>query len=192
MKHSVPKKIVLIGASTGGPGQIKKIIASLPLLKETSIVIAQHMACGFMESFTSSLQTLSKNEIRLVRDNTIFHNTQIHICEGDTEVHLVNSQLHFSYHTAQSNTYNPNINKLFHSFVPFSNKIKILCVILTGIGDDGVNACLELSNNGAVCMTETQQSAIVDGMPHRAREFVPNIGAFSIDELIHKINEFCK
>lgn len=192
MKHSVPKKIVLIGASTGGPGQIRKIIASLPPLEETTIVIAQHMASGFIESFASSLQELSQNKITLVTDNTLCHSAQIYICEGDTQIDIKNSMLYFSHNQPKSNTYNPNINKLFLSFVPCSQKIETLCVILTGIGDDGVRACLELSKNGTLCMTETQQSAIVDGMPHRARESVPNIEVFSMQEIIHKIAEFCK
>ncbi|MDD2449035.1 MAG: chemotaxis protein CheB, partial [Sulfurimonas sp.] len=55
MSYRVPKKIVLIAASTGGPGQIEKIIKALPKLNDTSIVIAQHMVVGFMDSFAKRL-----------------------------------------------------------------------------------------------------------------------------------------
>ncbi len=42
-------------------------------------------------------------------------------------------------------------------------------VILTGIGDDGVDGCKELSLSGCTCLTETEQSAIVDGMTSRSK-----------------------
>ena len=54
-------------------------------------------------------------------------------------------------------------------FVPLSDDYEILSVILTGIGSDGIDACKNLTNNGAACITESQHSAIVDGMPNRAR-----------------------
>jgi two-component system chemotaxis response regulator CheB len=56
LKNSTPSKIVLIGASTGGPGQIEKIINALPKLHDTSVIIAQHMALGFMPSFAKRLK----------------------------------------------------------------------------------------------------------------------------------------
>ena len=65
-------------------------------------------------------------------------------------------------------------------------------MILTGIGDDGVSACKELSLNGASCITESQKSAIVDGMPSRARLFVPNIEVEDINTIVKTISEFCE
>ena len=59
------KKIVLIGASTGGPGQIQKIISSIKTLDNTTVVIAQHMVSGFIESFASRLQDQSELNINL-------------------------------------------------------------------------------------------------------------------------------
>jgi two-component system chemotaxis response regulator CheB len=66
----------------------------------------------------------------------------------------------------------------------------ILSVILTGIGDDGINAVKELSTHGAKCLTEGVKSAIVDGMPSRARKEVPNIEILELDEIVQKIKEF--
>jgi len=69
LSFSVPKKVVLIGASTGGPGQIQKIIDSLPILSNTSIVIAQHMVDGFINSFTKRLQVNSDNSVKLIQNH---------------------------------------------------------------------------------------------------------------------------
>ena len=67
LKSAIPKRIVLIGASTGGPGQIQKIVTSLPVLNNCSVVIAQHMVNGFFESFSSILQKNTKNHIKMIQ-----------------------------------------------------------------------------------------------------------------------------
>ena len=87
---------------------------------------------------------------------------------------------------------NIDINTVFNSYVAFVKDIEILCVILTGIGEDGVDATKELSLNGARSITETAESAIVDGMPCRARKIVPNIEVYHISDIITKIKEFCR
>jgi len=188
LKHLEPRKIVLIGASTGGPGQIQKIISSLPKLQNTTIVIAQHMVDGFMQSFANGLQNLSHNSISVIKNNQIFEKNNIYVCEGETK--LTNNN--FSKTNSSSDSYNPNINIFFNSFTPLARDTQILCVILTGIGDDCVEACKNLSLNGARCITEGQESAIVDGMPSRARALVPNIEVYNIETVIKKISEFCE
>jgi len=81
---------------------------------------------------------------------------------------------------------------LFNSFLPLSKEIEILCVVLTGIGDDGVNACSALNANGARCLTETSESAIVDGMPKAARLLIPEIEVYDVDEIVKEIKKFCE
>ena len=189
MKSVTLKKIVLIGASTGGPGQIEKIISSLPILRNSSIIIAQHMVVGFLESFASRMQSNAQNNVSVITNKQKLQSNHIYVAEGNTFLH----QNNFLFETSLSsnNSYNPNINILFSSFVPLVKELDILCVILTGIGDDGVNACKELSNHGARCITESEKSAIVDGMPNRARSLVDNIEVHDINEIIKIIHEFC-
>ncbi len=192
MKHSVPKKIILIGASTGGPGQIQKIINSIPKLNSTTVIVAQHMVDGFIESFANQLKDSSHNSVSVIKDEQLLQNSHIYLCEGQTQIKKEDSALHFSQKRVAENSFNPDINKLFNSFIPLTKDIKILSVILTGIGDDGVSACKELSLNGASCITESQKSAIVDGMPSRARLLVPNIEVEDINTIVKTISEFCE
>lgn len=191
MKPSVPKKIVLIGASTGGPGQIIKIIKSLNL-NNTSVVIAQHMINGFLESFAQNLQSYISNKVLIVNNKTYLKSSTIYVCEGETTLEKENNKFVFVSKSSLENNYNPNINIIFNSFVKFSSEFEILVVILTGIGDDGVDACINLNKNSVRCITETKESAIVDGMPSRARLLVSNIEIYDLQEIIKLINEFCE
>jgi len=191
LSYYPPSKLVLIGASTGGPGQIQKIISALPALQNTSIVIAQHMVKGFIPSFASRLNNGSINPINIIHEGDLLTSSNIYICDGVTSVYKQNSQLHFKQENSAQNRFNPDINHLFNSFAPFNREMEILSVILTGIGDDGVNGCMNLSLGGAKCLTESEKSAIVDGMPSRARSEVKGIEVLDIDGIVNMIKEFC-
>ena len=191
LKHLKPKKIVLIGASTGGPGQINKIIKSLCRLKNTSIVIAQHMADGCIESFTNGLQKSNLFDTKMTKNGRFLDSDTIYVCENSVSLMQDKNSLVFIENAKIKNSFNPDINLVFNSFVPLCHDIEVLVVILTGIGDDGVQACVNLSDNGARCITETSKSAIIDGMPNRARELVANIEVCEIDEIVEIISEFC-
>jgi len=175
-------KIVLIGASTGGPKKISKIISSLEDLNDSVVIIAQHMAHDFLGSFSNELNKISKNKVLIAQNNTKITPKHIYICEEKTY------QKNGIFIKEKSNHFNPDINALFNSFVGVNSEV--LGVILTGIGDDGVEGCVNLSQNQATCITETKKSAIIDGMPSRARE--KNITAFDFDEILAKIVEFVK
>ena len=146
------------------------------------------MVDGFMDSFANRFLNISHNKISVVKNNQTFENNNIYICEGETK--LTNNS--FSKKSSSPDSYNPNINILFNSFTSLTKDLQILCVILTGIGDDGVEACKNLSLNGVRCITESEKSAIVDGMPSRARALVPNIEVNDIDNIVKIISEFCE
>jgi len=191
LQHLELKKIILIGASTGGPGQIKKIIQVLPSLNNCSIIIAQHMADGFLESFINNLNKDTTNSLKMADAEKMLLNNTIYICEKSIAIEETSDGLYFKKQIHVANSFNPNINIIFNSFVQLSKNIEILGVILTGIGDDGIQACVKLSEKGTRCITETHESAIIDGMPSRARELVANIEAYDIDKITKIICEFC-
>jgi len=190
LQYLEPKKIVLIGASTGGPGQIKKIIQALPSLHHCSIIIAQHMSDGFLESFVSNLNKDTTNTIKMADSEKILLENTIYVCEKSITIEQTSNNVYFKKQLHVANSFNPNINLIFNSFLQLSQNVEILSVILTGIGDDGIQACVKLSENGTRCITETNQSAIIDGIPSRARELVTNIEAYDIEEIIKIICEF--
>lgn len=191
MRSFEPHKIVIIGASTGGPGQIEKIVTVLERLHNTTVIIAQHMAADFIPSFVKRLQQYSKNQVSLALHDEQLQTGTIYLCSGITTLRREGYRAYFSVCASLENRYNPDIDSIFGSLVPFSGEIKILGVILTGIGDDGVNGCKALSLQGASTITQDAKSAIVDGMPSRARKEIEGIMVGNIEEIRDKIKEFC-
>ncbi len=110
----------------------------------------------------------------------------------EASVSMNENRLLFKVEPSQDHKYNPDINTVFNSFVNYAQKIEILGVILTGIGDDGVEGCKQLSIGGAKAITQDAQSAIVDGMPSRARKEIEGIEIGDTDYIKNKIVEFCR
>lgn len=185
-------KIVLIGASTGGPGEVQKIVSSLPKLQNSAVVIAQHMAVEFLPSFVKRLQEYSINNIYISEDELPLREGNIYFCNKISEVFLKGSNLYFHVKPFEGAfSYNPSIDAVFNSFTPFCKDLEILSVILTGIGSDGVDGCKYLSLCGSRVITQTQADAIVDGMPARARESIKNIEVYKTQKIIEEIVRFC-
>lgn len=189
--NSQLERVILIGASTGGPGQLEKIIDALPKLKHTTIIIAQHMALDFIPSFVKRLDNHSNNNIQIVTDALRLEAGNIYICQGVSTIHSTSFGLEFHVISSKEHRYNPEINTLFSSFVPFVKSYKTLCAILTGIGEDGISGCKELSLAGARTITQTQESAIVDGMPLRARQSIEAIEVYDVNGIKNQIVGFC-
>jgi len=190
LKHLEPNKIVFIGASTGGPGQIHIILEALECLHNTTIVIAQHMAEEFLASFVERITELYISDVVLIKDGMQMQKNTIYVCRKSVVVTKKRGLLVFNETEYVKHSFNPDINLLFNSIVENSNVKDLLGVLLTGIGDDGVKGCISLSEHGSKCITQTKESAIIDGMPGRAREFVPNIEVYNLKGIINTINEF--
>jgi two-component system chemotaxis response regulator CheB len=190
LKSLEHNKLILIGASTGGPAQIEKIIASLDTNFDATMIIAQHMGEDFIPSFVKRLGEKSLFPISLAEDGMVMQNRNIYITSHNTELVRNNQTLSFRITLLPKSFYNPDITSLFKSTAKLLYGMPTLALILTGIGDDGVDGMIELYNAGASCIAESQESAIVYGMPARALEKIPTIEVASLEQIIQKIKEF--
>ncbi len=148
------------------------------------------MADGFIESFASRLQNSNINEVSVIKNSTPLESGKIYICEADVKLEI--NSLTFTKEKSAINTFNPSIDTIFNSFAGLHKGFEIMSIILTGIGNDGVKSCINLQKHGAVCITESQDSAIIDGMPKSARESVPDIKAYDIQKIVKTVSEFCQ
>jgi len=181
---------VLIGASTGGPAHIEKILSRLPAPLPFSIVIAQHMGAEFLPSFVQRLRLKTSHDIVLAQEGMSLCSQRVYITSNTTTLQLHNSLLHFSVQNSSTARFNPDIDALFTSFTQLSNLKNILAIILTGIGDDGINGCIALASRGVRCLAESQKTAIVYGMPARAKEQVSGVAVLDLYEIIEQIKKF--
>lgn len=183
------QKIVLIGASTGGPGHLKKILSEVDGHFSMSIIIAQHMNSTFIPSFINQFASELKMPVHSINHDMELKPSQIYICPSNCHLHKNHYTLCVGPLHAET-AYNPSVDTLFLSAVPFCKEHDILAVLLTGIGQDGALGLSELQKQGASCIAESEKSAIVFGMPKRAVEINPNIQAKHLNDIILAIKAF--
>ncbi|EDZ61214.1 response regulator receiver modulated CheB methylesterase [Sulfurimonas gotlandica GD1] len=168
------QKVVLIGSSTGGPGLIEQICSSLPQNFKHPVCIVQHMPEQFTKTFAARLD-------RSCVLNVIESAHNMELLPGNVYVARGGVHMNFSKKTSGkvviredenkgNNFFQPSANDMMHSALSVFNGPDIIGVILTGIGDDGADAMVELKKAGAYTLGESEESATVYGMPKEAYE----------------------
>lgn len=184
------QKIVLIGASTGGPGHLKKILSAMSDDFSMSIVIAQHMNSTFIPSFINQFSNELKANVSSIDAPLELKPTNIYICPNNCRIHKQDFTIKVEPLLGIETPYNPSVDTLFFSAASYCREANILAVLLTGIGQDGAHGMDELQKSGAQCIAENEKSAIVYGMPKRALEINPNIQSQHLDDIILSIKKF--
>lgn len=179
-------KLLLIGSSTGGPNQLKYLLKDVDV-KNTCVVIAQHMSSNYITSFVDKFNEEALSEVVLLNDKELLSN-KIYICAKNT-VLSGNLSIMALWQDIQT-SFKPSVDLLFKSAISLAKTNKILAVVLTGMGDDGAKSLLELYKTGARCLCENEADSVVYGMPKRAKDLNPHLRPMSLKEIKTEILNF--
>jgi two-component system, chemotaxis family, protein-glutamate methylesterase/glutaminase len=164
--------IVVIGASTGGPGALESIINNLPTNLTIPVVIAQHMPARFLETFADRLNANSLFQVKLAHKGEVLQNGKVYIAPGDNnlkvEISVATGKPMFTYTNTTFSEFNfPSVDCLFES-VANTYGSRCIGVILTGMGRDGAKGLLQIKQSGGVTIAQDEQTSVVYGMPKAA------------------------
>jgi len=165
-------KLVLIGASTGGPSLIEEILSSLPANYPHPICIVQHMPEGFTANFAKRLDKISQIEVVEAKSGELLTPAKAIIGKGGRHMHFAKKASGAIMVKLVPNTmkrfFVPSVDEMFLSIIKVFDPKNILAVELTGIGDDGADGMVELKKRGAYTIAESEETAVVYGMPKEA------------------------
>lgn len=170
--HIVPYsneyKILLIGASTGGPVAVASVLKGLKRDFPLGIVIVQHIETGFDVGYASWLSDETGWKVRLAKDNdfptkreAILAPTDKHLVFRGTKVFLDDGPKVLNQ--------KPSIDVLFESAAPIWGK-QLIAILLTGMGSDGAEGCLKIKSSGGVTLVQDKETSTIFGMPKAAIE----------------------
>lgn len=183
-------KLILIGTSTGGPGHLKKILSKLHVGFDIPIVIAQHMNEVFIKSFVKQFDDELPFDFYLASDKHIIKSSSMYICGNHCEFNEAKLGLMLEKADNVDSHYNPSVNHLFMSAVKLCSKYDVLAILLTGIGSDGAMGLSKLQEAGATCIAESEESAIVFGMPKKAAELNSAIKVMNLERIADYVKNF--
>jgi two-component system chemotaxis response regulator CheB len=161
------RKLVAIGASTGGPVVLRAILAELPSSYALPIVIVQHMSPGFVTGFAEWLSTAAGFPVSIAAHGTFLAGGRAYLAPDGFQMG-VSRDMHITLSRAEpEHGMSPSVSYLFRSIH------KDLCcstaaVLLTGMGKDGARELRHLKDNGAVTIVQDRATAAVYGMPGEA------------------------
>jgi len=184
------RKIVAIGASTGGVQAIEELTKYLKP-NHPAIVITQHMPIGFTDSFAKRLNyLLPYSDVKEAKEGDKLLPGRILIAPGN--LHMEVKKEGFIYAVTlkdfpKVNSHKPSVNVLFSSM---SKEVKSqgIGIILTGMGDDGATKLLAMKESGAATYAENEKSCVVYGMPRKAVEIGAVKQSLDLIQLAHVIN----
>jgi two-component system chemotaxis response regulator CheB len=168
--YIAPKHIIAIASSTGGPSALLEIFSKVPLTSTAGIVVAQHMPDKFTRTFAERLDKRGAVRTSEAVDGDRLGKLTGFVCPGRQcmEVHQNGLELKIAIGVPKpDDRYVPSADRLLKS-VAAACGARSVGVILTGMGDDGVEGARAIRDAGGMVIAEAQETAVVYGMPGAA------------------------
>lgn len=165
-------QLIAIGASTGGPTAIERVICSLPEDFDIPIIVCQHMPTMFIPQFVQRLGSLTNLEVVSATKGMSPTAGVVMFCPGHANLILQEEEgevvVDFTDKVFKEYN-NPSINAMMQSAAEVY-KNKMVGVLLTGMGKDGVKGMTAIHDAGGKTIAQDKESSVIYGMPKAASE----------------------
>lgn len=171
-----PSKLVMeaigIGISTGGPNALGELIPALPGDLPVPVLVVQHMPPGFTASLAEHLAKRSTLRVREAKEGESLQPGTVYLAPGGQ--HMVvrsrrnedGTSLRFIglNQNPPEHSCRPSVDVLFRSMAAHFEG-GVLAVVMTGMGSDGAEGVRALKRRHCHCLTQSEDSCVVYGMP---------------------------
>lgn len=159
--------VVLIGSSTGGPAVVELLLQDLPGDFPLPILIAQHMPPKFTAVFAKRLNDCTDLVVEEVDGPIPLEPGKALIGRGGSDLTLGQRghKLVALSSPEDSSPWHPSVSRMVKSAMVYVQPEKIICVQLTGMGNDGAHAMSEVFHQGGRTVAQSEKSSAVFGMP---------------------------
>ncbi len=166
----MPRWLVVVASSTGGPTALLEVFTQLPASASAALVVAQHMPERFTKTFAERLDRLSTFTVEESSDVQVLRPGHAIIGAGGRCIEVVRrgaELLTKSVPVDAADRYVPSADRLFESAARAMGA-RTIGVVLTGMGDDGAKGTLAIRDAGGTILAESADTAVVYGMPGAA------------------------
>lgn len=161
------KKLVVIGASTGGPKAVLDVMRALPAGLPAAFLIVQHMPKGFTLSFAERISWQSKIKTKEAEDDDIILADRAYVAPAGYHMALEKDDNRLKVKLNQDapvNYVRPSVDVTLNSAVKLFGK-NVISVILSGIGKDGLEGCRKIKEKDGIVIAQDKETSVVWGMP---------------------------
>ncbi|MEY2832217.1 MAG: hypothetical protein RLZZ574_1475, partial [Cyanobacteriota bacterium] len=156
-------ELVAIGVSTGGPNALAILLSQLPADFPVPIAIVQHMPPVFTKLLAERLNAKCPLQVEEARSGVRLTPGCIWLAPGDYHLTVkrdVNGLFLETNQNPAENSCRPSVDVLLRSIAPICRgNFSTLAVILTGMGQDGLQGCREISHVGGKIIAQDEASS---------------------------------
>ncbi len=160
-------QLAVIGASTGGPVAVEKVLKTLPANYSLPILLIQHMPASFTGAFAERLDKICAISVKEAEEGDQLQAGTAYIAPGGRQMCLKKNgrgSIISIEDEPVSTTYKPSVDITFNS-IANAYRGRVLAIVLTGMGSDGCNGAKMLREKGATVWAQDEASCVVYGMP---------------------------
>ncbi len=160
-----PIRLVVFGASAGGPDALATVIPALPADLPVPVLVVQHMPATFTADLATRIDATSALDVREAVDGETLAAGRVHVAPGGRHLKVVGGPEPRALLSDDppENGCRPSVDVLLRSAVPVYGS-GVLVVIMTGMGSDGLRGVRAVKEAGGVCLTQSPRSSSVYGM----------------------------
>jgi two-component system, chemotaxis family, protein-glutamate methylesterase/glutaminase len=160
-------RVIAIAASTGGPAALARVLGELPAQFPVPVLVVQHIARGFVSGLASWLNTTCSLEVKVAEEGDQLIPSTVYLACDDFHMG-VSPALRITLDGAPPiGGFRPSATYLFGSVGKIFGASAV-AVILTGMGEDGVEGLRALRTVRGQVLVQDQSSSVVFGMPGAA------------------------
>jgi two-component system chemotaxis response regulator CheB len=160
-------ELCVIGASTGGPAAVQRLLQRLPARFPFPVVVVQHMPPGFTDPFARRLDSLSRLRVTEAAEGQRLAAGDVVIAPGGQHLRVSPGLAVVLSPEPSDARHIPSIDVTMRSAAR-SRPGRVLGILLTGMGEDGAEGMATIRAGGGVTIAESEASCVVYGMPRAA------------------------
>jgi len=157
-------KLLIIGASTGGPVALNEVLVQLPADFPLPILLVQHMPENFTRAFAERLDRQCRIRVREASSGDRLEPGLALLAPGGQQMMLEQGGSKVKIVKDERMTYKPSLDITFGSAAKQLGA-SVLGVVLTGMGADGKEGARMLKSAGSSIWSQDQASCVIYGMP---------------------------
>jgi two-component system chemotaxis response regulator CheB len=165
-----PPRLVAIGASTGGPPAINRILVALEPTLPVGILITQHMPAKFTKAFAERLDRTTAWNVREAEPGDAVTTGVVLVAPGSGSLALRREAGAIRVDIVPQqpdDRYVPSVDRMLSTAAAAMGS-DVLGVVLTGMGGDGGRGVRTLKAAGGRTIAESPETAVIFGMPQEA------------------------
>lgn len=184
------KYILAIGASTGGPVAVQKVLESCNN-RNSAVLLSQHMPAHFTAAFAARLNKFCSLEFVEAKDGVRIHPNKGYLAPGDNHLTVARNGAYLECRLQPGppiKGHLPNVDTMFNSVAEVVGSSAV-GVLLTGMGSDGAAGLGQMQRSGALTFAQDEHTSAVWGMPGSAVKQGATDGVLPLQDIAPTFNE---